>query len=223
MHNWQKDTLASYRSKGFAVRSGYGRRPGLLIVDYMVGFTDPTSPLGGDFSSQLDATGKLLNSFRKADLPIVYTVIEYEPGFADAGVFIRKVPSLSILLRGSPMCEVDARIKPGTGDYIISKKYASSFFGTNLDIYFRNHGVDTCVIVGCTTSGCVRASAVDSLQYGYQTIVVREGCGDRAEGPHEANLFDIDAKYADVVSLTECLAYVDGLSPYGSAQAAGGA
>ena len=217
MLEWEKRTRASYVEKGFAARSGFGRRPGLLIVDFINGFTDPTSPLGGDFSSQLEATKALLTTFRREALPIVYTVIEYEPGFRDAGVFIQKVPSLSVLLRGSPMCAVDERIAPKPGEYIVSKKYASSFFATNLDSYFRTHGVDTCVIVGCTTSGCVRASAVDSLQYGYRTIVVREGCGDRAEGPHEANLFDIDAKYGDVISLGECLDYLGGLTPYGAA------
>lgn len=214
MQNWQQDTLKSYQSKGFAARSGFGRRPALLIVDFIVGFTDPESPLGGDFSSQLDATNQLLTAFRHADLPVVYTVIEYEPGFRDAGVFIKKVPSLSVLLRGSPMCAVDERIRPEITDRVISKKYASSFFATNLDTHLHNHGVDTVVIVGCTTSGCVRASAVDSLQYGFRTVVVREGCGDRAIGPHEANLFDIDAKYGDVVSLDECLGTIRNLSPF---------
>ena len=221
MLEWEKSTRASYEDKGFAARSGFGKRPGLLIVDFINGFTDPDSPLGGDFSSQLDVTNRLLKAFRGAALPIVYTVIEYEPGFRDAGVFIQKVPSLSVLLRGSPMCAVDDRIAPRPGEFIVSKKYASSFFGTNLDTHFRTHGVDTCVIVGCTTSGCVRASAVDSLQYGYQTIVVREGCGDRAQGPHEANLFDIDAKYGDVISIGECLDYVGGLTPYRTGAAAG--
>ena len=219
MLEWQKSTRESYEAKGFAARSGFGKRPGLLIVDFINGFTDPSSPLGGDFSTQLDATNALLDVFRAGSLPIAYTVIEYEPGFGDAGVFIEKVPSLSVLLRGSPMCAVDDRIAPRPGEIIISKKYASSFFGTNLDTLFRTQGVDTCVIVGCTTSGCVRASAVDSLQHGFRTIVVREGCGDRADGPHEANLFDIDAKYGDVIGLDECVDYVNGLTPYGAAGA----
>jgi len=212
MNDWHDSTLASYKSKGFAERSGYGKRPALLIVDYIVGFTDPSTPLGGDFTSQLDATKQLLTRFRGADLPIFYTTVAYEPGYADAGVFIEKVPSLSILLEGSPMVEIDERIKPAPNDHVIVKKYASSFFATNLDSHLRNNGVDTLVIVGCTTSGCVRASAVDSLQYGYRTIVVREGCGDRAEGPHEANLFDMDAKYADVVSLDDCLVAIESVS-----------
>jgi len=212
MNDWQDSTLTQYQQKGFAARSGYGKRPALLIVDFIVGFTDPKSPLGGDFSSELVATEQLIDAFRGGSLPIVYTTIEYDADFRDAGVFIKKVPSLAVLLRGSPMCDIDARIKPAAGDYIVSKKYASSFFGTNLDTYLKNQGVDTVVIAGCTTSGCVRASAVDSLQSGYQTIVVREAVGDRAEGPHEANLFDIDAKYGDVVPVGEAVDYVNGLA-----------
>jgi nicotinamidase-related amidase len=210
MNDWQQDTLEDYQSKGFADRSGYGRRPALLIVDFINGFTDPTSPLGGDFSGQLAVTNQLLAEFRQAMLPIIYTVIEYQPDFSDAGIFIKKVPSLSVLVKGSSLCEVDDRIAPQAGDYIISKKFASSFFGTNLDTYLRSNGVDTVIMTGCTTSGCIRASAVDSLQYGYYTVVVREGVGDRAQGPHEANLFDIDAKYGDVVSIGEALDYMRG-------------
>ena len=220
VHDWQDRTLAQYQEKGIAARSGYGKRPALLIVDFIVGFTDPSSPLGGDFSSELKVTGRLIDAFRAASLPIVYTVIEYDSDFRDAGVFIKKVPSLSVLVRGSPMCDIDERIRPAASDYIVSKKYASSFFGTNLDTYLKNQGIDTLVITGCTTSGCVRASAVDSLQSGYQTIVVRDGVGDRAQGPHEANLFDIDAKYGDVVPSEAVLEYIDGLSGSGNGKAA---
>jgi len=209
MNDWAKDTLENYKDKGFASRSGYGKRPALLIVDFIVGFTDPTSPLGGDFSSELSATKSLIDSFRNATLPIIFTTIEYDEGFKDAGVFIKKVPSLSVLLRGSPMCAIDERIEPQHNEYIVSKKYASSFFGTNLDSHLHMQGVDTVVITGCTTSGCVRASAVDSLQYGFHTIVVLDGVGDRAQGPHEANLFDIDAKYADVVSANDVLEHIN--------------
>lgn len=223
MQDWQQQTLRDYKDKGFAERSGYGSRPGLLIVDFINGFTDPSSPLGGDYSAELAATSKLIDAFRIAQLPIAYTIIEYDPDFRDAGVFIKKVPSLAVLVRGSPMCNVDDRIKPEHSDYIVSKKYASSFFGTNLDTYLKTNGVDTLVVAGCTTSGCVRASAVDSLQYGYQTIVVREAVGDRAEGPHEANLFDIDAKYGDVISLDEALDYLQSLNKPGRRTAAGGA
>ncbi len=208
MNDWRDDTLEDYKRKGFAVRSGYGDKPALLVVDFINGFTDPSSPLGGDFASEVAATAQLQAEFRRDGLPIIYTTVAYEEGFADAGIFIKKVPSLAVLLKGSPMVEIDDRLKPLAGEHVIVKKYASAFFGTNLDIFLKSHGVDTLVITGCTTSGCVRASAVDSLQYGYYTIVVREAVGDRAQGPHEANLFDIDAKYGDVVSIDEVLAHL---------------
>jgi nicotinamidase-related amidase len=118
------------------------------------------------------------------------------------------VPSLGILLKGTPLVEVDQRIQPLPGERVFEKKYASAFFGTDLDVELRKLGVDTVIMTGCTTSGCIRASAIDSLQYGFHTIVVREAVGDRAAGPHEANLFDIDAKYADVVGLAEVLDYM---------------
>ncbi len=208
MNDWAKDTLASYQSKGFANRSGFGNNPALLIVDFIVGFTDPSSPLGGDFSSELAVTKSLIDVFRDATLPIIYTKIEYDADFRDAGVFIKKIPSLAVLLKGSPLCNFDERIRPQFDDYIVSKKFASSFFGTNLASHLQMQGVDTVIITGCTTSGCIRASAIDSLQSGFLTIVVREAVGDRAQGPHEANLFDIDAKYADVVSADEVFEYI---------------
>jgi maleamate amidohydrolase len=212
MTDWRDRTRVDYQSKGFAARSGYGEKPALLIVDFIVGFTDPSSPLGGDFSSQLEVTAALQAAFRQAGSPIVYTTIEYADDLSDGGVFVKKIPSLGVLRKGSPNCEIDPRIRPVAGEHVISKKYASSFFGTDLNDHLRGGGVDTVVITGCTTSGCVRASAVDSLQYGFHTIVVSDGCGDRAEGPHEANLFDIDAKYGDVVPALEIQRYLHGLT-----------
>jgi maleamate amidohydrolase len=211
MADWERDTRADYKSKGFAVSSGFGKKPALLVVDFIVGFTDPSTPLGGDFSSQLAVTAQLQTAFRKSGLPIVYTTVEYKEDLSDGGVFVKKVPSLGILRKGSPNCAVDERIKPLPGEYVVSKNYASSFFGTDLDSYLRARGVDTVVIVGATTSGCVRASAVDSLQYAYHTIVVSDGVGDRAQGPHEANLFDIEAKYGDVITGAQVLDYMRGL------------
>lgn len=209
-----RDTTEDYRKKGFANRSGYGNKPVLLIVDFINGFTDPTSPLGGDFAPQLAVTNQLLSEFRQRGLPIVYTTVVYDsPDFSDAGIFIKKVPSLRILTRGSRMVEVDSRIQGLPGELLVEKKYASAFFGTNLDSYLRGLGVDTVIMTGCTTSGCIRASAVDSLQHGFYTVVVRDGVGDRPEGTHEANLLDIDAKYGDVVSIQEVLQHLQKASP----------
>ncbi len=220
MADWERETRADYKNKGFAVSSGFGKKPALLVVDFIVGFTDPDSPLGGDFSSQLAVTAQLQTAFRKSGLPIVYTTVEYKEDLSDGGVFVKKVPSLGILRKGSPNCVVDERIKPLPGEHVISKNYASSFFGTDLDSYLRARDVDTVVITGATTSGCVRASAVDSLQYAYYTIVVSDGVGDRAQGPHEANLFDIDAKYGDVVTGDQVLDYLRGLVSSGFSDAA---
>lgn len=209
-------TLQDYKRKGFADRVGYGRKPVLLIVDFIVGFTDPRSPLGGDLSSQVAVTRQLLDVFRAQGLPVAYTVIEYEPDFRDAGLFIKKIPSLRVLAKGARECQVDDRIQPRPGELVLSKKFASAFFGTGLDDLLRGRGVDTIIMTGCTTSGCIRASAIDGLQYGYHTIVVREGVGDRAQGPHDANLFDIDAKYGDVVSAQEAQGYLRTLAGDGS-------
>ena len=193
-------------------RSGYGTKPALLVGDFIYGFTDPTTPLGGDFSKELAVTADLLETFRAAQLPIVYTTIAYEPGFEDGGVFVKKIPSLKILEVGSKMVDVDNRIRPRPDEYVALKKYASAFFETDVDAYLKARSVDTIIMTGCTTSGCIRASAIDSMQYGYLTVVVEEGVGDRAQGPHDANLFDIDAKYADVVSVDEVNSYMKSLA-----------
>ncbi len=212
--------IEDYQRKGFAERSGYGKSPVLLIVDFINGFTDPSSPLGGDFSSQLAVTNQLLAVCRRYGLPVVFTTIAYEPPhFRDAGLFIKKVPSLAILEKGSHMSEVDERIKPLPGELVVEKKFASSFFGTQLEPYLRSIRVDTVVMTGCTTSGCVRASAIDSLQHGFHTVVVREGVGDRPEGTHEANLLDIDAKYGDVVSSFDALQYLQTVTAREGAEA----
>jgi len=208
MNDWQRGTRADYERKGFAGRSGYGRSPVLLIVDFINAFTDPTTPLGGDFAWEINATRRLQQAFREAGLPIVYTTIAYAKDLRDGGLFVKKVPSLAILQQGSPLVEVDQRIRPEPHERVFEKKYASAFFGTDLDFHLRSIGVDTVIMAGCTTSGCIRASAIDSLQYGYHTVVVREAVGDRAAGPHEANLFDIDAKYADVVPLEDAIDYL---------------
>src|SRR6516165_11315951 len=208
MNDWQSGTRADYERKGFAGRSGYGKSPVLLIVDFINGFTDPSTPLGGNSAWEINATRQLQDAFRRSKLPIVYTTIAYAPDLRDGGIFVKKVPSLAILQKGSPLVEVDQRIRPEPGERVVEKKYASAFFGTDLDLHLRSRGIDTVIMAGCTTSGCIRASAIDSLQYGYHTIVVREAVGDRAPGPHEANLFDIDAKYADVVSLWDALDYL---------------
>jgi len=205
-------TLEFYKRRGFAQRVGFGSRPALLVIDLIKAFTNLSSPLASNLDKEVEATRQVLDAARHRDLPIAFTTVEYDEGFRDAGVFIKKVPSLSVLRKGTPMVEVDERLAPRANEHVIVKKYASAFFGTTLASTLTAAGVDTLLITGCTTSGCVRASAVDGCQHGFRTIVIRECVGDRAPEPHEANLFDIDAKYGDVVTLDEALAYVGNLA-----------
>ena len=213
--DWRSAASADYEHKGFSSRSGYGTRPALLIVDFINGFTDPGTGLGGDYGAELAVTAKLLEEFRTRALPVFFTTVAYEPHLRDGGQFVAKVPALSILVKGSDWVKVDERIRPQPSERVVLKKYASAFFDTRLEMELQGLGVDTVVIVGCTTSGCIRASAIDSMQNGFHTVVVRDAVGDRAETPHEVNLFDIDAKYGDVVSSRDVLEYLRGLGRSG--------
>lgn len=197
-----------YQQRGFANRVGFGTKPALLIVDFIKGFTDTTCPLGSNLDVQILATKQLLEAFRSNRLPVHYTTTAYDEAMVSAGVFVRKVPSLAHLKFGSEWIEIDERLKPESGEVVWTKQYASAFFGTSLASSLAAQKVDTLVITGCTTSGCIRASAVDSCQHGFRTIVVRECVGDRSAAAHAANLNDLDAKYADVVSAAEVEEYL---------------
>jgi nicotinamidase-related amidase len=198
--DWISETERLYEERDFGEDVGFGDDPALVVIDLINAFTDPESNLGSDLDDVVDRTGRLLSAFREHDLPRYFTTVAYEESYGDAGVFIEKIPALRELRLGSEAVEVDPRIAPGDDERVILKKYASAFFGTDLGTELTTDGVDTLVIAGVTTSGCVRATAIDSLQHGYRTIVPRDAVGDRAEGPHRANLFDIDAKYGDVVT-----------------------
>ena len=207
--DWIDETGAMYAERDFGTEVGMGERPALLVIDLINAFTDPEGDLGSDVESVLDGAERLLDTFREHDLPRYFTTVAFEKSYGDAGRFIEKVPALRELHLGTEAVEVDNRVAPVGSERVILKKYASAFFGTDLETELTTHGVDTLVLAGVTTSGCVRATAVDSLQYGYRTIVPADAVGDRAEGPHEANLFDIDAKYGDVVETDEVLASLD--------------
>lgn len=200
-----------YQQRGFASRVGFGERPALLVIDFIKGFTDTTCPLGSNLDAEVEATKKLLDLFRSKNLPIHFTTTAYDNAMVSAGVFVKKVPSLAHLKQGSPWIEIDDRLAPISGEVVWAKQYASAFFGTALASSLAAQKVDTLIVTGCTTSGCVRASAVDSCQHGLRTIVVREAVGDRSASAHEANLFDLDAKYADVCGLEETMDYLNKL------------
>ena len=186
-----------------------GERPGVLVVDFSCGFTDPECALGSDLTDEVEATKRLLDAARARGLPVVFTTIGFEESLTDGGLWLQKVPSLGALQLGGRWVEIDPRLERRPDETVIVKKGASAFFGTNLVAVLNALRVDTVVLCGATTSGCVRATAIDLLQNGWPTVVPRECVGDRALAPHEANLFDIQAKYADVVSLDEALAYVE--------------
>jgi maleamate amidohydrolase len=186
-----------------------GERPALLVVDFSCGFTDPECALGADMSDEIDATRRLLDAARAKGLAVVFTTIGFESSLKDGALWIQKAPALADLQLGGRWVEIDPRLERREDETVIVKKGASAFFGTNLAAILVSQGVDTVVLCGATTSGCIRATAVDLLQHGFPTLVPRECVGDRAQAPHEANLFDIQAKYADVVSLEDALAYLE--------------
>jgi maleamate amidohydrolase len=189
-----------------------GTRPAVLVVDFSRGFTDPESTMGSDLTREVEATNRLLAAAREREIPVIFTTIGFEPNLMDGSLWLEKAPGLRELIVGGKWVEIDSRLERREEETVILKKGASAFFGTNLPSILVSQGVDTVIMCGATTSGCIRATAIDLLQYGYPTLVPRECVGDRAQGPHDANLIDIQAKYADVVSVEEALAYVESVS-----------
>jgi maleamate amidohydrolase len=186
-----------------------GTRPAVLVVDFSRGFTDPESTLGSDLTREVEATDRVLTVAREREIPVIFTTIGFEPNLKDASLWLEKLPALEELIVGSKWVEIDPRLERREDEPVVLKKGPSAFFGTNLPSILVSQGVDTVVLCGATTSGCIRATAIDLLQYGYPTLVPRECVGDRAEEPHGANLVDIQAKYADVVSVEEALSYLE--------------
>lgn len=193
----------------FDGRLGFGRRPALLIVDFVNAYVTEGAPLyAPDVVSAVEETIPLLSLARHKQIPILFTKVLYNKNFRDGGIFIQKVPVLKTMVEGEPLAEIVPQLTPIESDIIIVKQYASAFFGTSLAATLTSLGVDTILLTGCSTSGCIRASAVDGMQYGFRVIVPRECVADRHPGPHEANLFDINSKYGDVVSKAEVMEYL---------------
>ncbi len=207
----QQATRDFYHERGIGERAGGGSRPALLVVDVTRGFTDPAAPLGSDLSQQIEAIQALQTALREHDLPVYYTANLYDPDDPGGAQFAAKVPALASLQPGTSAVEVDPRIAPRPGERVVEKKLPSAFFGTDLAEDLRRQGVDTLIVTGCSTSGCIRASVCDSMSHGFRTLVVEEAIGDRAAGPHAANVFDMDTKLADVIPLADALAYLRSL------------
>jgi nicotinamidase-related amidase len=200
----------NYARGGFGNRLEAGQRPALLIIDFVEAYMARQSPLYAGVEATRDAAVVLLGAARASRLPIVHTFVEYERGGRNGGVFFRKVPALRCFERGvhPDWCAFARGLEPIDGETVIGKQYASAFFGTPLASLLTSLGVDTVLIAGVSTSGCIRASTVDCCQHGFVPWVVREAVGDRAPEPHAANLFDLQAKYAEVVSLEAAIAYI---------------
>ena len=195
-----------YEQAGIKRRLGFGTRPAIVVVDLSNAFTHATTAVGSDLNDVVASTRLLLDAARAANVSIVFTTISYAPSLADAALWQQKSPVLATLREGTPLVDIDERLGKRTGELLVVKKGASAFFGTNLAAVLAAWRVDTVVVAGTSTSGCVRATVVDAMQYGFRPIVPVECVGDRDVEPHRASLFDIDAKYGDVVPLDEVLA-----------------
>ncbi|MDQ0219522.1 isochorismatase family protein [Peribacillus cavernae] len=210
-----KDDELFFKDRGFGKLLGFGKNPCLVVVDIITGFTDPAMPMGSDLSSQIVQVNKLLDKMHSLNLPVIFTTISYDDeALSDSGIWFKKMEGLKTLKSGTEAVKVDNRLNFRKGDGLIIKKYASAFFGTDLTSRLNANNIDTVIIVGCTTCGCVRATAVDALQYGYSPIVVEDAVGDRSAASHEQSLFDLQQKYADVLKTDEVIATVS--SKYGS-------
>lgn len=186
-----------------------GSRPALLIVDVVAAYLTEGSALFMETAAAaLRSNARLAAAARAAGVPVVFTNVQYKPDGSDGGVFYRKAPVLKAFIEGSPLGAFPPELTPQSDERVFTKQYPSAFFGTGLAEALQTCGIDTLLVTGYSTSGCVRASALDAMQYGFVPLVVRDACADRHPGPHEANLFDLQAKYAEVISEAQALAVI---------------
>lgn len=191
-------------------RIGFGKRPAVIVIDFMKAYTTEGAPLyAPGVVAAVAKTPALLEAARAAGTPVFHTnILYFAQGCADGGMWVKKSPVMAAMVPGNPLAEFCEGVEPQGDELVVTKQYASAFFGTSLATTLHAQGIDTLILAGCSTSGCIRASAVDAVQHGFRTIVVRDCVGDRHEAPHEANLFDIDSKYGDVVSLDVAVNYL---------------
>ena len=202
------DDLRSNYSGVFDGHLQFGGWPALLIVDFVMAYLDRKSPLYADVEDALASNERLLAAARAAKIPIIFTNVEYTKGGLNGGLFYRKVPALKLFEAGSPLGAFPESLQPQLGELVVTKQYASAFFGTSLASSLTSMGVDTVLITGLSTSGCVRATALDALQSGFAPFVVHQACGDRHQGPHASSLFDLQAKYAEVIDEEEAIRFL---------------
>lgn len=199
-----------YQQAGLGRRIGFGERPAILVVDFNKGCLAKDSPLPPlmNLDDQVARTRRLIDLARPTGTLVVYTTLgPYREDMQDVGPLGFKVPGLRIFTAGSTWAEIDERLEVRPEDYLIWKKWQSSFHGTDLASILVHRQIDTVVVTGCVTSGCVRATVVDACTHGFRVTIPRECVGDRTADVHEANLFDMNAKNADVIPVAEVEAY----------------
>lgn len=198
----------------FDTQLGFGTQCAVIVIDFIKAYTTPGAPFyAQDVVTAVQASVSLLDAARDAGAPVVYTKVLYHSSGKDGGLFARKVPALRMLVEGEPLAEIDPVIEPDPADIVIVKNYPSAFFGTSLASTLHSQGADTVILIGCSTSGCVRATAVDAIQHGFRVVVPRECVGDRHAAPHDASLFDIQAKYGDVLPTADVVAHLRAKQP----------
>ncbi len=208
----EDDLLANYK-KAYDNRVGFGARPALLLIDFCQAYFEPGNALYAEVEDAMASALRVRAAARAARVPVILTNVVYHQSGWNGGRFFEKAMPLRNFTQGNPMAAWGPGLAPFEDELVVSKQYPSAFFGTSLASTLTAAGVDSVILTGLTTSGCVRASCVDAMSHGFRTAVVAEACGDRHAGPHEANLFDMNAKYADVVSEAETIAFLEGLNP----------
>ena len=195
--------------EAFSGRVGWGSRPAVVVVDLVRAYTEPDGPFALPSPERaVEAASSLVTAARTTGYPVVWTTVRYTAGLADGGLFTLKVPALACFAEDAPGGWGELTLKPEAGEPVVVKQYASAFFGTSLASTLRVAGVDTVVVTGVSTSGCVRATAMDALNSGFRPQVVRDAAADRTPALHENNLADLDAKYADVIDLADALTHL---------------
>jgi maleamate amidohydrolase len=205
------ESLGDNYKRAFGKRIGYGKRPALIMIDFVEAYFDPACALYAGVETALASALRLQDAARRSGVPVLYTNVVYRKGGVDGGRFFQKSMVLHNFEEGSPMGAWPKGLEVASGELVISKQYPSAFFGTSLASTLTAMGVDTLIHTGLSTSGCVRATCVDCCSYGFIPIIVRDAVGDRHQAPHEANLFDMDAKYGDVVGEDEAISYMRSL------------
>jgi len=206
------DQLSENYAAAYHGKAGFGRSPALLLIDFVLGYFDPRCDLYAGVEQTSQSALRVREAAREAGIPVILTNVVYRPKALDGGRFFQKAPPLRHFLKGNPMGAWPQGLAPHGDELVISKQYPSAFFGTSLSSTLTSLGVDQMLLTGLTTSGCVRATCVDAMSHGLITTVVEDAVGDRHPQPHAANLFDMNAKYADVISEAETITFLESLS-----------